>query len=86
MLKIMTLKRWREERQQLRLALLVAVNALSKAQVPLDGNHAKVLAQGFSLVRQESDPDLGFGEKKQTEASRIMRLDEARAGRIARGR
>jgi len=81
MLKIMTLKRWREERQQLRLALLVALKALQQGQVAMDRGHADALAAGFNLVRQDGDPDLGFGEKKQTEASRIMRLDDVRRAR-----
>jgi hypothetical protein len=86
MLKIQTLKRWREERQQLRLALLVAINALGKAKVHMDGGHAKVLGQGFNLVRQEGDPTLGFEEHSQSPASRIMSLDQARASGMIRGR
>lgn len=87
MLKIMALKRWREERQQLRLALLVALKGLQQGQVALDRGHANVLAAGFDLVRQEGDPDLGFGEtKKPNAASRIMSLDQARANGMIRGR
>lgn len=74
MLKIITLKRWREERQALRLSLLVAIQALAKAKVQLDGGHAKVLADGFELVRKPEDPSLGFEKKTITEASRIMRV------------
>lgn len=70
----MSLRRYNDERRKMRSALLAAIQAMARAQLPMDGGHAKALAEGFALVRQPEDPDLGFEPKKQSEASRIMRI------------